>query len=69
MVRASFSKYSGFSLAFSQGLRRRLLAAGSWVYDFHLGGSVHWRRILGEIYYEWLQVCGVKNHKGFGFYL
>jgi hypothetical protein len=30
---------------------------------------VHWRRILGEIYYEWLQVWGVKNHKGFGFYL
>jgi hypothetical protein len=30
---------------------------------------VHWRRILGEICSEWLQVCGVKNPKGFGFYL
>jgi hypothetical protein len=30
---------------------------------------VHWRRILGKIYYEWLQVWGVKNPKGFGFYL
>jgi hypothetical protein len=29
---------------------------------------VHWRRILGEIYHEWLQVCGVKNPKVFGFY-
>jgi hypothetical protein len=27
MVRASFSKYSGFSLAFARGLRRWLLAA------------------------------------------
>jgi hypothetical protein len=40
-----------------------------WIYGLHYGGSVHWRRILGEIYYEWLQVYGVKNPKGFGFYL
>jgi hypothetical protein len=30
---------------------------------------VHWRRILGEICSEWLQVRGVKNPKGFDFYL
>jgi hypothetical protein len=30
---------------------------------------MHWRRILGEMCYEWLQVCGVKKPKGFGFYL
>jgi hypothetical protein len=41
----------------------------AWIYDLDRGGSVHWRRILGEMCYEWLQVCGVKNPKGFGFYL
>jgi hypothetical protein len=30
---------------------------------------VYWRQILGKIYYEWLQVWGVKNPKGFGSYL
>jgi hypothetical protein len=30
---------------------------------------VHWQQILREIRYEWLQVWGVKNPKGFGFYL
>jgi hypothetical protein len=28
-----------------------------------------WWWILGQIYHEWLQVCGVKNPKGFGFYI
>jgi hypothetical protein len=30
---------------------------------------VHWRWILGTICSEWLQVCAVKNPKGFDFYL
>jgi hypothetical protein len=33
------------------------------------GGSVHRRRPLSMICFEWLQVRGVKNPKGFGFYL
>jgi hypothetical protein len=30
---------------------------------------MHWWRILSQIYHDWLQVCGVKNPKGFSFYL
>jgi hypothetical protein len=41
----------------------------AWIYDLQRGGSVHWWQISREICYEWLQVRGVKNPKGFGFYL
>jgi hypothetical protein len=40
-----------------------------WIYDYRRGGSMHWRRPLSEIRFEWLQIQGVKNPKGFGFYL
>jgi hypothetical protein len=57
MVRASFSKYSGFSLAFARGLQRWLLAARLDL-RFPLTWQCALRWILGEIYYKWLQVWG-----------
>jgi hypothetical protein len=45
------------------------LAADSRRDELQMAASVHWRRILGEMCYKWLQVCGVKTPKGFGFYL
>jgi hypothetical protein len=41
----------------------------AWIYGLQRGGSVHWRRILGSICFEWLRMWGMKNPKGFGFYL
>jgi hypothetical protein len=69
MVRASFSKNNGFSLAFARELRWWLLS----VARLDLRSTLRWqcalRQILGEISYEWLQVYGVRNPKGFRFYL
>jgi hypothetical protein len=33
------------------------------------GGGVRWRRFLVRICLKWLRLRGVKNPKGFGFYL
>jgi hypothetical protein len=69
MVRASFSKCTVSSLAFAQGLRWWSLTA---VHSDLLSPQ---RRqcvlevVPGMICWEWLQMCGVKNPKGFGFYL
>jgi hypothetical protein len=69
MVRASFSKCTRSLLAFAQGLQCCLSAAAR----LDLRSTLRWQCalawILGEIFSEWLQVCGVKNPKGCGFYL
>jgi hypothetical protein len=41
----------------------------AWIYGLRCGSSVHWRRTLGSICFEWLRMWGMKNPKGFDFYL
>jgi hypothetical protein len=66
MVRASFSKYSGFSLAFTWGLRQRLLAAARLDLRF----SLRWQcALVADSSQDMAASVGVKNRKGFGFYL
>jgi hypothetical protein len=54
------------SRAFAQGLLR-------WLWTAAHSDLQRRRRalaaILAKIYLKWLQLCGVKNPKGFGFYL
>jgi hypothetical protein len=69
MARASFSKCTVSSLAFAQGLRRWLPTAAR----LDLNSPQRWQYALAvvpsTICWEWLRMCGVKNPKGFGFYL
>jgi hypothetical protein len=69
MVRASFSKYSRFSLAFARGLRRWLLVAVRLDLQF----PPRWQCALAaDSLRDLLRMVasvGVKNPKGFGFYL
>jgi hypothetical protein len=68
MVRASFSKCSGFSLAFARGLRRWLLAV-----RVDLRFPTRWQCALAaaskQDLFRVAAVRGVKNPKGFGIYL
>jgi hypothetical protein len=69
MARASFSKCTVFSLAFARGLRWWSMMAARL--DLH---SSQQRQctlavVPGSICWEWLQMRGVKNPKGFGLYL
>jgi hypothetical protein len=66
MATASSSKCTASSRAslggYSGGSRRRR----TQIYN---GGGVRWRRFLAKICWKWLRLRGVKNPKGFGFYL
>jgi hypothetical protein len=69
MATASFSKYKESSLAFARGYGGGFRRRRAWIYTPLKGGSALWRWFLGKDCWEWLQMCVVKNPKGFGFYL
>jgi hypothetical protein len=61
--------HSVFTRIHSRALVVALCGGRTQIYASLNGGGVHWWRFLAKIYWEWLQLCRVKNPKGFGFYL
>jgi hypothetical protein len=69
MARVSFSKCTVSSLAFARGLRWWSLTAARLDLLSPQRRQCVLAVVPGTICWEWLQMCGVKNPKGFGFYL
>jgi hypothetical protein len=68
-VRVSFSKYNGFSLASARGLRRWLLAAVRLDLRFLARCQCALAADPSRDLLRMAASVGVKNPKGFGFYL
>jgi hypothetical protein len=69
MVRASFSKCTVSSRAFARGLRWWSLVAAHSDLHFPQQRRSALAVVPGTICWDWLQMRGMENPKGFGFYL